>query len=205
MSNGWSTSPMFRIGYMEELKPVDASIAELLAKRQHLTKGKRFLPPAELITAWAEQFDIHPDLLAWSFRTFTQREQTRGPVDLGNLLTIFPLMKRQSVNGCLYTLTHLEQYENGSKLHLAVKLETPDAHQISHLEVQLTLEIEPSTYTVIPFGRQGGGAQASAQFLVTPALPENLDGIHFALVPAEGRDINPPHIPRILNDPVHFS
>jgi hypothetical protein len=195
---------MFKVGYMDELQPIDRAIAELLAKREQCAQGKMFVPPRSLVEGWAKEFGMDPALLFWTFRHFTPRRRVNGPVDLGELQGIVPLMQRKTVNGCTYTLTHVEQFLNGSIVNLIASLETPEAAQVSRLELHLTLAIKTERYQVMPYGTQGGGAQLTARFLVTPPLPTDMGKVEFALVPDAGEGGRPPMIVRELDDPVVF-
>jgi hypothetical protein len=163
------------------------------------------LPPRNVIEEWAKEFGIQSELLIWMMRNMTQRHQASRPVEIGDLQNIVPLMKRKIVNGCLYTITHVEQYLNGSVVNLTAKLESPSAYQISHLELLLALAVDSQDYVVTPYGRQGGGAQLTARFLVTPKLPDDIGEIRLALVPTGGAGSTPPRVVHELVDRVEFS
>lgn len=202
MLNGFGVN---RVEYRDDLKLIDREIAKFLAQREQLAEGKWFLPPQNVIEEWAQEFGIQSELLIWIFRNITQRYQPSRSGEIGELQNIVPLMKRKIVNGCVYTLTHVEQYRNGSVVNLTAQLESPSAHQVSRLELLLTLAVDSRDYVVTPHGRQGGGPQLAARFLVTPKLPDDIGQVKLGLVPTGGAGSLPPRIVHELVDPVDFS
>ena len=106
---------------MDQLELIDKSIAKLLAGRERLTEGVWFIQPRNLVEEWADEYSIQPDLLFWIFNPFSHRQQVSRPVDIGELQTVVPLMKRKLVSGCVFALTHVDQYPNASIVHLTVK------------------------------------------------------------------------------------
>lgn len=47
--SSWSESPMYRIGYLDEIKVIDEKILALLSEREGTTNGKQYVPPRELM------------------------------------------------------------------------------------------------------------------------------------------------------------
>ncbi|MCZ8522373.1 hypothetical protein O9H32_23195 [Paenibacillus mucilaginosus] len=198
---------MTKVEYDERLRPVDENIVQLLNERKQITESKPYIPPKTMLEAWSEQYGLDFTLLQWLFHGLfhTHNDFQYQPYEPGALRQVIPLMQTTLQDGVEYVLTHMMQYENGSEVHLKIQLQAEDAHRIDSIQPNLRLAVEPAEgYSIRHNGSQGGGPQAHLSFLVTPALPDDLGAVRFALLPSF-REPRVPRKERVLDEPVVFA
>ncbi|OZB94434.1 hypothetical protein [Paenibacillus sp. XY044] len=183
---GWSELRAVPNDYDEEIRAVDTQLIELLNHRKALAKGRRCFPPMVVLKEFEEKSGLKPPYLNWLFHSINggfHRTRTDGP---GELQGILQIMKTTVQEGYQYMITHAMQHEHGSIVHIEIRPQkidndSPDFHPRLQLEVTCP-DVE---YSVHRNGSRGGGGASSMSFLVEPPLPEQLDTVHFALIPFE--------------------
>ncbi len=180
---GWAEFGLLRNDYNEEFKAIDDKLFSLLQERKTKANGKRFFPPYELMEEWAKQYDMDISQINWFFHSINEGRHSYIPDGPGELLNVVPLMKKAIIGDFQYLLTHSMQHQNGSMITL--EIEIIDKEQIIGLvRPHLMLEvIGKEEYQVSRHGSHGSEGQSQVQFLVTPRLPDQMEGISFVLVP----------------------
>ncbi|WP_248928089.1 hypothetical protein [Paenibacillus hamazuiensis] len=199
---GWSELRLLPSEYNDAVKQIDQKLLELIVERKTLAGGKRFSPPKELIRQWAETYEIPVPQINWLLHRLNEGDAPVFSDGPGELLNVISIMKKTTVDGFEYVLTHSMQHENGSMVHLDIRQIRQDArvHVRPHLHLEIT-GAEP--YNVHRHGSHGGGGQAHLNFFVTPRLPEDVSELVFSLIPfAMPMDTAPKEV--ILDKEVRF-
>jgi hypothetical protein len=203
----WSESPLYRIGYLNELKVIDEKILALLAEREKKTNGKRFVPPRELMEQWVDTYNLDINFMKWLFHGFNEASLPyTGPIETGNLVNVVPLMKKVEMDGCQYLLSHMMQYEQASEVIVEINVSELKTKGISRIRPHLILDIQKrqfeSSYSVRPMGVSGGGNKVNLKYTVTPKLPDNVEKLQFSLLPNPQPFVEMKEL--ILEQPVQF-
>ncbi|MBY0123015.1 hypothetical protein [Bacillus sp. S/N-304-OC-R1] len=182
---GWAEFEHVRNEYNEEFKKIDEQIIKLITERKAAAKGKRYSPPTELLEEWSEKYDMKAGEIGWLMHELNDGS---GPFYLpdgpGDLLGVVQIMQKSTVGDFEYVLTHAMQHELGSIVTLEINYKHKDTENIGHIIPHLMLEVTgPINYKVGRNGSRGGGGNTQMGFIVSPALPSDLNEIHFSLVP----------------------
>ncbi|UOF90037.1 hypothetical protein LSG31_19560 [Fodinisporobacter ferrooxydans] len=182
---------MMRVPYDHRLEPIDEKLVKLIAERLHISKGTNGYPTKEQFDRWCEEYSIDRNVISSVFAAMNNpRRPPRHPASPQNLLDIIPVMKKISVDGFTYHMTHMEQYADFSLVY--VEIYTSEESESLELNVQLLLSVEPTEGRQIQFHRsQGHTNQTSLAYMVSPRLPDDLAPYKFQLVPYAV-----PHYPR---------
>lgn len=104
--------------------------------------------------------------------------------DRGPLIGVLPIMKITRDGEYQYMLTHSMQHEKLSIVTAEIKVLNESAEYI-HIEALLALVVKgKDRYEAKIHGGRGGNGETQLYFIVTPPLPEDLEGIEFSLLPA---------------------
>ncbi|MCC8435847.1 hypothetical protein HP567_014990 [Brevibacillus sp. M2.1A] len=201
---GWAEFQLVPNQYNDECKKIDESILQLLRERKVLANGKRLTPPQEIRQEWAEKYGIDEAELGWFLHTLNSEIRPVFPDEHGELIGVLPIMKTTVLDGFTYTLTHAMQHKNLSIVHVEIKSGLTDYEDIGMLRPHLMLEIKSSQeHHVRKSGARGSERKISLQFMVSPALPDQLDSVGFSLTPyAAPRELPP--LEYVLDKEVHF-
>jgi hypothetical protein len=165
--------------YCESLAPIDRQLCALIAERKQRCNDNPGFPPEESLTAWCEQYGLNKDFIFRIFSSLYHEHHFEPMVEPAGFLKFLPVMKSTAVDQIMYTVTHLKQYENASVVSVEIEAKTGDpCHGIGHAMLQLDISPE---YNCRHNGgySQGNGMQQS--FVVTPSLPDDLNGLEFRL------------------------
>lgn len=200
---GWSELQMVPNEYNDEMKRIDESLLQLLTERKSLAKGRRFYPQREVLQEWSTRFGIEIPQINWLLNSLNENYPVR-PNEPGDLEHVMPLMKKNVIGDFAYTLTHAMQHQHSSIVYCEIKLIQRDGHY-GNFRPQLQLDITGTEqhYRVMRNGASGGGGQTQITFLISPRLPDNLEGLHFALIPYASPLESPPK-EIILDQEVRF-
>jgi len=178
----WTDPRIIPNEYNDEAKEIDNQLIGLIKQRRKLSVGKRFFPPEEYLEQWSEEFSMDIDKVRFILQNLEENRYYYLPDGPGALKSVIPMMKKTVSGECEYTLTHIMQYELGSVIKIDIKYlgENPDGVM---LKMNLMLEvISEQIYQVNRNGSHGGGGYGYIEFMVVPALPDQLEGIEFSLV-----------------------
>jgi hypothetical protein len=177
-------SELYRVPneYNEAMRKIDESLLQLLTERKSLAKGKRFYPDKEILQEWSTRFGIEIPQINWLLNSLNENYPVM-PNEPGDLEQVIPIMKKTILGDFEYTMTHAMQHQNSSIVSIEIKLLLLDM-PISNFRPQLQLDvIGNQNYRVMRNGSRGGGGQMQLSYLVIPRLPDNLQDLHFALIP----------------------
>ncbi|KRE96863.1 hypothetical protein ASG89_30485 [Paenibacillus sp. Soil766] len=199
---GWSELQMVPNEYNDKMKKIDESLLQLLTERKSLAKGRRFYPQKEVLQEWSTRFGIEIPQINWLLNSLNENYPVR-PNEPGELEHVMPIMKKTVVGDFAYTLTHAMQHQHSSIVYCEIKLIQLDGH-FGNFRPQLQLDVRGAElYRVMRNGASGGGGQTQITFLITPRLPDNLEDLHFALIPYASPMESPPK-EIILDQEVQF-
>lgn len=164
--------------YTEAVAAIDEAICRLVAERQQAAGGRRVYPDNERLRRWSDQFGIGETRLLSLFGNLAAgpRLNPLPPMPQG-LRRVVELMRPQESQGVSWVLTHGVQYENASLLHIEMMSEK--GRVIRH--GGLALEVDQPGYQSHDFGGHGSQGHFAFDFIVWPALPDDLSGIAFTL------------------------
>ncbi|MCM3764557.1 vacuolar protein sorting-associated protein 54 [Neobacillus niacini] len=180
---GWAEFRSIRNDYNDHFKEIDEKLLQLLHERKKLANGKRFFPSSEQMEKWAEQYEIEMPQVSWFFHSVNEGPHSYVPEGPGELLNVIPIMKKTTVGDFQYLISHAMQHQNGSII--TVEIEQLDREKnLGMIRSHLILEVAGSVdYQVHRHGVHGRDGQTQIEFLVTRRLPDQLDGVAFALMP----------------------
>ena len=166
--------------YCQEVELVDERLCALIAERQQISRDNPGFPGAERIEDWRQRYGIDV-VRTWHIFSILCREQSVlliFPVPTG-FLRFLPIAKSVEVDGVVYAVTHMKQYENVSIVYVEISLETLEENvQIKYGQVHLSIT---PTYTCEQHSGSGHGKYIQASFVVTPPLPDNVSQLAFSL------------------------
>lgn len=166
--------------YKESLSEIDTQILALLARRDEISEHEPGVPSPELLNAWAAEYGLDARWLLGLFGFLHRKITHRAYVQPINLRTLVPIMRTEESGGIRLRLTHMEQYENCSVLHLDIEIaDLATDLQLSH--PMTTLSVAALGYEVYPQGGGGHGRAWHQSFVIAPALPDNLDGMEITV------------------------
>lgn len=199
----WSELQLVPNEYNDEMKKIDETLLKLLTERKSLAKGRRFYPQKEVLQEWSTRFGIEIPQINWLLHSLNESNYPVMPTELGDLVHVLPIMKKSVVEDFEYALTHAMQHQHSSIVYVDIKPIEHDIH-IGHVRPQLLLDvIGNQPYSVRRYGSHGGGGRTQITYLVTPHLPDNIEDVHFALIPyASPMEAPPKEI--ILDQEVQF-
>lgn len=203
---GWSELEIVKNEYNDEFKKMDETLLQLLKERKEVAKGKRLFPPTDLMEEWAEKFEMDIPEISWLMHELNDGSRPfYKPDGPGELIAVLQIMRKSTLGDFDYVITHSMQHEHASIITLEINYKEKDNENIGHIVPHLILQVSgPANFNVRKSGSHGGGGNTQMQFEVSPRLPDNLNNIHFALVPyASPMEFRPKEI--ILDKEVCFN
>ncbi len=186
--------------YGDEAARIDEGICRLLSERDRLAAKERLHPGADRVRRWSEQFDIGEGRLQSLFANLAAVRQleSQPPMPEG-LRRVLEIMRREGRDGVSVTLTHCLQYGNASVIHCEI---AAAGRRIAH--GSLELEVAGREYRTRHSSGHGGGGAYGLEFIVWPALPDDLSRVTFRL--RQGKGLEPPAEPPLeLGEPLVFA
>lgn len=186
--------------YGEEAARVDEEICRLLAERDRLAAGERLHPGADRLRQWSGEFGSGESRLRSLFANLAglPRREDQPPMPEG-LRRVLEIMRRVERDGVTCSLTHCLQYENASVVHLEL---AASGRRIPHGTLELEVD-RPECRTRYWGGHGGGSGVYGFDFIIWPALPDDLSQVTFTL--RQGEATEPPAEPLELREPLAFA
>lgn len=168
--------------YNESIRSIDERLLGLIRERKAAAGGKPWFPPKELLEEWSVQYGMKTHEIGMLLHSLNAGTRPELPDEAGELLTVLPIMKRAAADGYEYTITHAMQHEKASIVSVEVRTayERQDRQLLPTFMLEITAE-EP--YAVSRHTAYGSSGRASAEFQVSPRLPERVEEIRFSLIP----------------------
>ncbi|KZZ84709.1 hypothetical protein [Bacillus sp. SJS] len=115
------------------------------------------------------------------FQALSMEELYNPKIEPQNFLKHVPVLKSVEVEGRLYTLTFIRQFENASVIHLHVDWnETVDMETIHTRMNRPKFKLRAlEGYNCQSDGAGGGTGRVTHRFTVSPALPDDVSGFSF--------------------------
>lgn len=179
--------------YDERLRPTDEQICELMERRKKLTDGKPGRPPKAMIAEWAEKYGFYENFLYAIFNNMDSEELYKPEVKPENFRYQLPVRLSGEQGGIFYSIATMRQYDNASVVVLSADwheeeppLDDYDG-RFNREHREFVLEIAGDR----PYEcRAGSGAgtmgKMSQNYVISPALPDDLSGIEFRVRGYEG-------------------
>ncbi|SFS77445.1 hypothetical protein [Paenibacillus sp. BC26] len=174
--------------YDERVSHIDEQICELLKQRNEISNNNPGYPPFEYITKWAMSFDFYEDYLKWVFNAFLREEQFKPIIVPTGFRRHIPILKSFEEGGYFYSLTSVRQYTNASVITFNIDWDMSNEHSInsykpSHFELYLGDNYDSR----MDRGGSSGG-HSSFNYVVSPALPDDISYMNFVF-----REFGGPH------------
>lgn len=167
------------VEYTEQLKHLDEQFCALLKQRTTLTGKQIALPPEKLIAEWAEEHGLYEEFIKGIFNVIELENHFRPRVEPVHFRKHLAVMQSIEMDDYFYSLTLIRQYENASVVHLHIDWDGAndtvcDGPQYPYFELQVG-----ERYDCWPHGGSGTTGHATQEFVVAPALPDDLAEINF--------------------------
>jgi hypothetical protein len=165
--------------YCESLEPIDEQICELLGKRKELSNNNPGFPHPEKIASWCNENGLNKDLISSIFASLYHEPYFFPIVEPTKFLKFVSVLKSAKINGIMFTVTYMKQYQNASVVYIEAENDTKDRNvRLEH--TQFELFISPD-YNCRPDAGIGHNNGIQRSFVVTPPLPDDLVGVEFRL------------------------
>ena len=165
--------------YCEELATIDEQICVLLAKRKELSNNNPGFPNLDRISAWSQQYGLDEDWLRMNFAYMYGEHHLLPPIEPAGFLKFVPILKSVEVDSIMYAVTHMKQYSNASVVYIETEVNNDEPYvRLGHASFELFISSE---YQCRQSSGSGHGKGMQHSFVVTPALPDDVNGIEFCL------------------------
>lgn len=163
--------------YDERVKDIDEKICELINERKRISDSNPGYPPFEYISVWAEKYGLYEDLLKSLFGSLWNEKVYLPSVEPEIFRRNILALKSVEVDSRIFSITYISQYSNCSIVSLNIDWDNtcnPPKHKDYHTNFELS--ISEKYYCRFSDGC-GGNNHYHYNFVVSPALPDNISGI----------------------------
>ncbi|MFS0576391.1 hypothetical protein AB1K83_12200 [Sporosarcina sp. 179-K 3D1 HS] len=180
--------------YDERIRQLDEQFCSLLKERKALTENRMVELPEEVMIEWAEAYGLHVDYVKSLFNIIQMEDQFRPRVEPLNFRKYVPVMQSVETEDYLYSVTFIRQYENASVVQLHVNWDgTDDRRGEGPNYPYFSLAIGEG-YDCREEGGSGTTGHATQEFVVSPALPDDLSGTEFKFSTVGSPFFNQSHV-----------
>ncbi|MET3505371.1 hypothetical protein [Halalkalibacter oceani] len=166
--------------YEERLKAIDEDICMMISTRKQLSSNPGF-PPLEYIADWSKKYGLYESLLFTFFKDLLEEERFRPIIEPEGFRTHVPVFKSYNEGELLYTIPFLRQYSNASVVHLNIDWNPQNSEVTSKLQ-KVFYELDfGNSYECRKESGSGNRGHQHIKFVITPVLPDNLEGIDIKL------------------------
>jgi len=168
--------------YNETLSAIDEQLCALLKQRKELTNSKTVMPSSEELIRLAENYGFYEEYLKSLFELISHENLYKPRVEPTNFRRYLPVMKSIEIDGSIYSLTFIRQFENASVVHLDI-----DWHEIEEDPIErLKRNREQRQFNALSIGEEydcrniggsGSEGRVTEKFVISPPLPDNPEGI----------------------------
>ena len=166
--------------YDERILSINEQLCALLKQRKELSNNKPGFPSLEYISNWTEKYGLYEELLNSIFGLLRNEEFFRPQVEPNKFRRHLPVMKSIEKDERLYSVTFLRQFENASVVHLNIDWDDTnnpiDEIRRRHHQGVIDLYIGQN-YDCRPIGGSGSGGHSTQKFVVSPPIPDEIEGI----------------------------
>lgn len=172
--------------YDEKIKQVDEKICELINKRKEISKNNPGYPPFEYIADWAEKFDLYEDFLKSLFGALMNEKRYKPLVKPEGFQKNLPVLKYVEVENHLFSVPCIRQYSNASIINFNVDWDSiGEALEHStrrHISYEMFIDDQHDCRML---NGSGGDGCFHYNFIVSPALPDDISGIELIFTELE--------------------
>lgn len=166
--------------YDNQLLQLDEQICSLLQQRKTISNNNPGVPPDDVLTNWAEQYEIYPDFLYQLFGILKHENLFKTKIEPKGFRKHLPVLKSIEITERLYSITSIRQYENASIVPLHIDWDEPleDSNELRRDRNRTYFELRISEQYECRMDRGGGSTgHITYNFIVSPPLPDELSGI----------------------------
>ncbi|MDD9271899.1 hypothetical protein ACFPES_33210 [Paenibacillus sp. GCM10023248] len=163
--------------YDERLLPIDEQICELLKQRKEISNNNPGYPQFEYIEKWAIAFDLYEDYLKSVFHVLRNEEQFKPTIEPIGFRKHVPILKSKVNEEFIYTVTSMRQYSNASIITFNIDWDVKSDHSLK-LNKTFVLHLGENYHCRMDSGG-GSSGHLSFNYIVSPALPDDISGIDF--------------------------
>src|SRR5579875_1435102 len=95
----------------------------LIKQRKDVSNANPGFPPLEQIALWAKEFGLNEDFLRSLFSHLRNEDRYRPKVEPDKFFRLIPVLKSKELDGIMYTITYIRQFNNASVVYLQVDYE----------------------------------------------------------------------------------
>lgn len=165
--------------YDEGVKHIDENICELIMKRKGSSSNNPGVPSFELIASWADKFKLNEELLKSLFISLWNEDKYKQIVNPEGFKRNILVVKSTQVENRIFSVVTIRQYSNSSIVDLNIdnlmwEMECEITERKPHTQFELFIN---ENYNCIMLNGTGGNGHFHYNFIVSPALPDDLSGI----------------------------
>jgi hypothetical protein len=161
--------------YDERISQIDEKICELIKQRKVNSDNNSGCPPFELITKWAEKYDLYEDLLKSLFGSLCHDKVYKPVVEPEGFRKNLPVLKFTEEENRLYSVISIGQFSNSSIINFNIDWNNPsDLSEHKYRNFELYIDEQ---YDCRMINGTGGETHFHYSFIVSPPLPDNTSGI----------------------------
>lgn len=163
--------------YYEGIHKIDEKICELIKERKEISNSNPGYPPFEYISKWAEKFDLYENQLKSVFSSLWDEALYKPLVEPEEFRMNIPVLKIAEKDNRLFSITVIRQFSNASIVNFIIdNNDIDDSSNCKHKHSSFELFIGDEYNCRMKSG--GGGADHFCyNFVVSPALPDDVSGI----------------------------
>lgn len=160
--------------YDENVVAIDEQICALIKQRKDVSNHNPGYPPFELISKWAQRFNLYEDFLKSLFGNLRNEEIYRPCTEPATFRKHLPVLESVAMGEDIYTVTFIQQYDNASVVNFLID-SVPHEHHAGrpapprHRHFELSIG---EGYDCRAEGGGGGNDHMTYKFVVNPPLPD---------------------------------
>lgn len=162
--------------YDEKIKIIDDQICELINERKKLSDNPGY-PPFEYIAHWADKFHLYEDMLKSIFASLWNEKAYKPSIEPEEFKKTLSVLKSTEVANRLFSVVYIRQYSNCSVVNLNIDCNIPKDEEEKHPHYKHYELFINEQYDCSTIGGRGGDDHFNYNFIVSPALPDNMAGI----------------------------
>lgn len=165
--------------YCETLVPIDERICAMLEKRKEVSQNNPGFPHLNMISSWCHKYGLKEELMRSIFASLYYEHRFIPHIEPSGFIKFVSVLKSVEIEGVLIAVTHIKQYKNASVIYIEAEanIDEPN-YRFEHLHFELFISQD---YACRPSGGSGHDKSIQHSFIVTPPLPDDVDGLEFRI------------------------
>lgn len=165
--------------YCETLITIDEQICAMLKKRKEVSQNNPGFPHLNMISLWCRKYGLNEELLRGIFASLYYEHRFIPHTEPTEFIKFVPVLKSVEIEKVLFAVTHIKQYKNASVVYIEAEANIDEPNyrfERSHFELFISQE-----YACRPKGGSGHDKGIQHSFVVTPPLPDDVNGLEFRI------------------------